>query len=429
MRRRLVLLGILLPVAALVAFILARSLQGPVRGRVELADGAPRDDLVVLLHCLGGTIHGSHGADTRLRVFDAREPFRVPWAWRGLFPAGCYVELLHPLYRMEHVPFERRFAVELGTLRLEPWDALLASPADLVLGEVHRHVWYLRHYYLDAFPEAARERLARYVPELHALYDRALRTVPERDEDRFGSNEESLEGLRAIEAAVGYARPAEQEALFAAAAGGDAERVRALLREGADADAWNAEHEAAIHLAARAGHAEVVRALLDAGADVDRQQEGLGDSALLLALREHEPAVALLLLERGADPALTSRGTTPLYQAARGGMLEVVHALLARGPGAPGDAVQALSAAAGQGQAEVVRTLLAAGVPSDGGLPGWTALMQAAANGHLRAADVLLAAGADPNAVSSTGKTPLGLARENQRVEMIALLETRGAVK
>jgi ankyrin repeat protein len=110
----------------------------------------------------------------------------------------------------------------------------------------------------------------------------------------------------------------------------------------------------------------------------------------------------------------------------------VVRALLERGAleraGEHGGD-QALAAAAGEGHAEVVRALLAAGVPPDGGLPAWTALMHAARNGKLRTAEVLLGAGADPNAVSDRGKTALGLARENERREMIALLESRGAAR
>ena len=431
MRGYRLLLAALIPIVGIATCVGPRSLQGPVRGRVVLADAAGLDDLVANLSCRAYGIHGTHGADRELRVFQSDRRFLFPWAWRGLSPAGCSVELLHPLYRIQHVPLERRFSVDLGGVRLEPWDRLLAMPEGLTIADLHRHLFYLRHYYVDAFGSDERASLARYVPALHAFYDRGLKSLPPMDVDRFGSHEDSLETLRAIEAAVGYLRPAQQEALFAAAAAGDAERVRALLREGVDPDAWNADREAAIHLAAKAGHTEVVLALLDGGAAVDLLQSGLGDSALLLALREHEPRTALALLERGADPTLAGRGTPPLAVASRNGMLELVRALIERGALARAreshhrDA--ALAAAAGEGHVEVVRALLAAGVPVDAGPPGWTALMRAAANGKLRTAEVLLDAGADPNAVSDYGQTALGLARKEERREMIVLLESRGA--
>jgi ankyrin repeat protein len=426
-------IGVLLPLAAVAACVGPRSVQGPIRGGVALADAAERDDLVARLRCQGHGIHGAHTTDTESRVFGAGERFLFLWAWRGVSPAGCSVELLHPLYLMQHVQLEPRFALDLGRLELARWDAALAAaPEGLSIGDLHRHIFYLRYYYLPAFrDERARAGLARYVPGLHALYDQGLRTLPGMDLDRFGSNEDTLANLRAIEAAVGYARPPEQEALFAAAADGDAGRVRAALAAGADPDAWNAQHAAAIHLAAKAEHTEAVLALLDAGADADRQLEGLGDTALLLALQEHDARTALALLERGADPTLASRGTTPLRVAARNGMLDVVHALVERGALARAreerHRADALVAAAAEGHSEVVRALVAAGVAPDAGLPAWSALMHAARNGKLRAAQALLDAGADPRAVSDTGKTALGLAREHGRSELVALLEARGA--
>jgi ankyrin repeat protein len=53
--------------------------------------------------------------------------------------------------------------------------------------------------------------------------------------------------------------------------------------------------------------------------------------------------------------------------------------------------------------------------------------MHAASHGKLRVVEILLDAGADPRAVSENGKTALGLAREQGRSEVIALLEARGA--
>ena len=58
------------------------------------------------------------------------------------------------------------------------------------------------------------------------------------------------------------------ESLRDAAAGGEAERVRTLLAQGAVPSATNAEGRTALMLAAFDGHVEVVRLLLVAGTDV-----------------------------------------------------------------------------------------------------------------------------------------------------------------
>lgn len=415
-------------VVLVLAGVGTRSIQGPVRGRAVLGDGVDRDDLVARLRCQGYGIHGAHRTDQEFRVFDSRDEFRFLLAYRGLAPAGCSLEVLHPLYRMVHVPLERRFALGVGELHLEPWENLLEGSEGVSTADLNRHLFYLRHYYLQGFRrERARANLARYVPALHAVFDRGLQVLPPMDRDRFGSTEDSLAQLRAIEAAVGYARSPEQEALFEAAGAGDARKVRTLLAEAVDVDAWNATHAAAIHLAATARHTEVVRALIEGGANVDRRREGLGNTALIDSLLVSDEATAGVLIEYGADVTLASYGRTPLQLAAGSGMDSIVRLLIERGAVTHAKeerhVVAALHGAARAGRTEVVEVLLASGVPVDAGLPGFTALMQAAWKGKLETAQLLLAAGADPNAVSITGKTPLALAREENRVEVVNWLE------
>jgi ankyrin repeat protein len=53
--------------------------------------------------------------------------------------------------------------------------------------------------------------------------------------------------------------------------------------------------------------------------------------------------------------------------------------------------------------------------------------MQATWKGKLETAQLLLAAGADPNAVSITEMTPLAYARSENRSEVVAWLEEIGA--
>ena len=71
---------------------------------------------------------------------------------------------------------------------------------------------------------------------------------------------------------------------------------------------------AALHLAVREGHAATVAALLDAGADIDHRSAGDGTTPLLMATINGRFDLAMMLLERGADPNLASdANATPLY--------------------------------------------------------------------------------------------------------------------
>jgi ankyrin repeat protein len=429
---RLALWITLIPLVGLLACVGPRSLQGPVHGGVELSDGAPQRDVVARLRCFQSGIHGGIGASEAFRVFDSAQGFRFLLAWRGFFPTGCNVELLHPLYQMAHQRLEQRFSVDVGRLTLKSWEELLAQkPDDLTEADLHRHIFYLRHYYFPAFEPSELGELAPYVPALHSLLDRGSRTLPPMERNRFGSTKDSLKQLRSIEELVGYERPPKQRALFAAAEAGDVAAVHTLLAEGVDPDAWNASHAAALHLAAGGKHTEVVRVLLDGGADVDRQEEGLGRTALIIALQRYDPETAELLINRGADVTLDGGGYAPLIEATARGTREMVELLIGHGAVAHAreevHLVRALHGAARGGRTDIARALLAAGVPVDVGLPGFTAFMQATWKGKLETAQLLLAAGADPNAVSITKMTPLDYARSENRTEVVAWLEEIGA--
>lgn len=70
----------------------------------------------------------------------------------------------------------------------------------------------------------------------------------------------------------------------------------------------------ALHHAIRQGHSEAVDLLLDAGADIDQTTSGDHTSPLLMAAINGQFDIALKLIERGADPNVTSTaGTGPLF--------------------------------------------------------------------------------------------------------------------
>jgi uncharacterized protein len=68
--------------------------------------------------------------------------------------------------------------------------------------------------------------------------------------------------------------------------------------------------------------------------------------------------------------------------------------------------------AARRGDVTIIELLLKAGAGVDAqGPAGWTALMQAAGNGHAEAVSALLAARADPTMRNTVGRTARDLAR------------------
>lgn len=113
------------------------------------------------------------------------------------------------------------------------------------------------------------------------------------------------------------------------AAGSDV--VRLLVQAGADVNACGGVKAcSALHMAARRGNVAVAEALIEAGAEIEARDD-CGDTPLRRAVNCGQPEIAALLLSRGADlHSRGSRGRTPL-QAARGASMQ---ALLQRAEGA-----------------------------------------------------------------------------------------------
>lgn len=182
-----------------------------------------------------------------------------------------------------------------------------------------------------------------------------------------------------------------------------------------------------------AGDGETVRVLLDAGADVnDASPDGV--SALMLALTKRHEELALLLLDRGADPNYDRRDAARTNHAGAGGT---------RGPATVAAAAEtvdfagytALHVAAATGQRRALRALLAAGADPDAPMDrpkrftdafevgvfaspgagrltqrGTTPFMVAAKTVDVDAMRILAEAGADPFATTDDGTTALILA-------------------
>jgi ankyrin repeat protein len=255
----------------------------------------------------------------------------------------------------------------------------------------------------------------------------------------------------------GAAAHAQTTAVADAAKRGDREGVRAALARKADVNAPQIDGTTALHWAVDRDDLEMMDVLIRAGARVTaRTREGV--TPLQLAATNGSAAMIDRLLKAGADPnaTLTSMGDTALMMAARTGTTEAIRVLVESGANV--NAVEkwggttALMWAVSEGHVEAVRRLLESGADVnarshyvaaangrgfEGRTPltnstdakaaefasGWlTPLMFAAREGDVELARLIVAAGADVNAVGGDGKTALALAIFNGNYDVASFL-------
>lgn len=202
------------------------------------------------------------------------------------------------------------------------------------------------------------------------------------------------------------------------------------------------ELELALLDAARNGDTDAVEELLDEGADIEARVESMTDeetsageyrldagaTALVLAATEGHVRTVGLLIKRGADVnARDDADFTALERAAFVGHVGPIELLLENGARVAGDSM-ALMWGARQGRRGVVRVLIEAGAdPNAPTTVGWTPLMFAAESGEADIVADLIAAGADVNAMSLNGYTALRCALERGRQDIVDVLEAAGA--
>lgn len=183
--------------------------------------------------------------------------------------------------------------------------------------------------------------------------------------------------------------------LLAAVRGGRVETVREALASGADANAESPDGTTPLIEAAGARRGEIVELLLESGAAVDPVNR-YGMTALHLAARSADARAVTALLSAGADPAIAlPEGETVLMAAAKSGNPDVVAALL--------DAEATTGGGAYGGGAIVLNEV------DPNAKENWfgqTALMLAAAGNHTQAMQLLIDAGADPDAESARIDAP-----------------------
>jgi uncharacterized protein len=128
------------------------------------------------------------------------------------------------------------------------------------------------------------------------------------------------------------AAPRAEAVVAEAAMRGDASRVRALLRDGADVNAAQGDGMTALHWSALNGDLETMNLLLYAGATTEPLTRVGRYTPLHLASSRGHAASVRRLLDAGARvDRLTESGVQPLHLAAQAGHPGAVEALLARG--------------------------------------------------------------------------------------------------
>ncbi|HKH75257.1 MAG TPA: ankyrin repeat domain-containing protein [Vicinamibacterales bacterium] len=199
---------------------------------------------------------------------------------------------------------------------------------------------------------------------------------------------------------------------------GDVTEAKRLLRAGADVTIANKYGASPMTLAAEVGNAEMLKVLLEAGANADSPNPD-GQTALLAVARTGNVEAAQLLLDHGAvvDAKETFGGQTPLMWASARRHPAMMQLLIAKGAD-----VNAIST-----DRNYQRHVTAEGRPKNLDSGGFTPLLYAARENCAACVDVLLKNKADIDLPDPDGVSPLLLAIMNANWDVAQQLIQAGA--
>ncbi|WP_307474973.1 ankyrin repeat domain-containing protein [Cytobacillus purgationiresistens] len=195
----------------------------------------------------------------------------------------------------------------------------------------------------------------------------------------------------------------DQEIILSAE-NGDVEKVKKLIKTGANIDATDESGRTAVLAAAQNNRVDTVKLLIQEGVDINIRNDN-SDNVLLYAGAEGQLDIVKLAIEAGADTTLTNRfGGTALIPASDRGHDEVVNQLLAHSD-IDVDHINHLN---------------------------WTALLEAVILGdgsgdYQKIVQLLVDHGADVHIADKDGVTPLEHAESRGYHEIANILKQAGA--
>jgi len=208
---------------------------------------------------------------------------------------------------------------------------------------------------------------------------------------------------------------------------GSIELTKLLLARGADIEARQEHGATALACAAYAGNTESAKLLIEHGANIEAKLNDGETTPLLRAVRQEYVETARLLLDKGANIHATWRGLSAVHGAMLGDRLsnrksdpEMVKLLIEKGLKCP-----PIHLAAFLGDFGRLKDCLNDGIKIDeGDAAGYTPLHCAVSGDHMDIVKFILGKGANVNAKTNNGWTPLGFI---WTTEMAAFLIANGA--
>lgn len=198
----------------------------------------------------------------------------------------------------------------------------------------------------------------------------------------------------------------------------DPAAVKTAVAAGADAN-YIDNGRPMLAWAAQNGNAAVVQALIDAKADLNAV-DGIGHTALMRAADMSQHSVLEVLVKAGADlNHKTAEGKSALSLAVSNSSLESVRILAKAGADVnvvDNDGYAPILTAAQNGSVEIINELAAAKADLNFSNIIYTPLVYAIEQENKDLTEVLLKAGANPNAKSKNGRVPLIVAINNQAI-------------
>jgi uncharacterized protein len=179
---------------------------------------------------------------------------------------------------------------------------------------------------------------------------------------------------------------------------GRADLLETLLKAGADVDSPNADGQTALMVVARTGRVDAARLLLKYGAKVNAVERWRGQTALMWAVAQKQPAMVAELVKAGAD--VNARSTINNWERQVTAEPRAIYR--------PAGGFTPLLYAAREGCGECARLLVDAGAEINLADPEKISpLLMAVINGHWDTAQYLIKKGANPNQFDFWGRAPL----------------------